>query len=61
MDGGGLVMRPEKGYASVCGCTVCLGVYVEGGDKFSSGSSLRIASGVWRGQRFSLSVGKVIR
>lgn len=21
-------MRPEKGYASVWGCTVCLGVYI---------------------------------
>jgi len=37
---GGFCMRPEKGYASVCGCTVCLRMYVEGGDKFSSGSGL---------------------
>lgn len=39
-EGGGACMRPEKGYASVSGCTVCLGIRVEGGDKLSSGFSL---------------------
>ena len=33
-------MCPEKGYASVSGCTVCLGIRVVGGDKLSSRSSL---------------------
>lgn len=40
IEGWGACMRPEKGYASVCGCTACLGVYAVGGDKSSSGSSL---------------------
>lgn len=51
-------MCPEKGYASVCGCTVCLGVYVEGGDKFSSRlQSMNRFRGLKGSERVSFSLG----